>query len=153
MKTKFKLTLVLALTVLAGCATVQAVNSIRGSDVSSMDVPPVDLVYAGKGPGEYHFIDRTFKEQPPLIPHSIDIYQISATENACLDCHIDDSDFKGKKMPAVSKAHLVAQASADAEPELNKARWQCNSCHVPQVDAKPLVENTFQASPTRRQIQ
>ena len=22
-------------------------------------------------------------------------------------------------------------------------RYQCNTCHVPQVDAKPLVENTF----------
>lgn len=150
MKTKFKLTLVLALSVLAGCATVEAVNSIRGSDVSSVDVAPGNLVYAGKGPGEYRFIDRTFKGQPPLIPHSIDIYEISATENACMDCHIDDSDFKGKKMPAVSKAHLVAQASPGAEPELSKARWQCNSCHVPQVDAKPLVENDFKGSVVRR---
>jgi cytochrome c-type protein NapB len=29
---------------------------------------------------------------------------------------------------------------------IDKARWQCNSCHVPQIDAKPLVENVFKGN-------
>ena len=32
------------------------------------------------------------------------------------------------------------------EFEIDKSRWQCNSCHVPQIDAKPLVENVFKGN-------
>ena len=34
-------------------------------------------------------------------------------------------------------------AFAAGELVLRMERYQCNSCHVPQVDAKPLVTSTF----------
>jgi len=43
----------------------------------------------------------------------------------------------------LGKSHLVKATDANAEPQLNMLRWQCDSCHVPQVDAKPLVGNDF----------
>ncbi|MEK7438145.1 MAG: nitrate reductase cytochrome c-type subunit, partial [Pseudomonadota bacterium] len=30
--------------------------------------------------------------------------------------------------------------------EVSPARYQCTACHVPQVDAKPLVQNTFRGA-------
>jgi nitrate reductase (cytochrome), electron transfer subunit len=30
---------------------------------------------------------RNYPEQPPVIPHSIDNYQLSLKTNRCLDCH------------------------------------------------------------------
>jgi cytochrome c-type protein NapB len=27
--------------------------------------------------------------------------------------------------------------------KVSMTRWQCNSCHVPQVDAAPLVKQNF----------
>ena len=31
--------------------------------------------------------DRAYRQQPPLIPHKIDGYQISTENNACMGCH------------------------------------------------------------------
>ena len=87
---------------------------------------------------------RAFEAQPPLIPHTIENYEISATENACWECH-NSNDFKGKPMPMVGKSHLLGPVVADVTPKLNMQRWQCDSCHVPQVDAKPLVDNNFKS--------
>jgi len=57
---------------------------------------------------------------------------------------------KARKCRASATPHLVAiPTAADPEPVLHMNRWQCNSCHVPQVDAKPLVENSFQGRSAR----
>ena len=31
----------------------------------------------------------------------------------------------------------------DGNPAVEMSRYQCDTCHVPQVDAKPLVDNVF----------
>lgn len=127
-----------------GCVAVEPLQTMRGADVPAADQAPQDMAYQGKRPGELRLIARTFEGQPPLIPHSIANYEeITATDNPCLECHIS-SEYKGKKMPRVSDSHLVAKpTAARPDPQLHMSRWQCNTCHVPQVDAKPLVENEF----------
>jgi cytochrome c-type protein NapB len=144
MKTTLKMSLiaVLAVTVAACASTAMQVSSLRDNSVSATDSAPVEKTYVGRKPGNQALIERTFSTQPPLISHTIEDYEIGPTENACLDCHISD-EFKGKKMPMVAKSHLLVSTDANAEPKLNMLRYQCNSCHVPQVDAKPLVENNF----------
>lgn len=150
-----KTTTIIALAVLCsvvlGCVGVRQLQTIRGADVPDADQAPQDLAYQGKRPGELKLIERTFEGQPPLIPHSIANYdEITVTENPCMECHISN-DFKGKRMPRVSDSHLTAPPTAEKpEPVLSMNRWQCNSCHVPQVDAKPLVENSFQDRGGRR---
>jgi len=85
--------------------------------------------------------------RPPLILHTVENFDITPKENACLECHIHiDSEFKGHKMPMVSKSQLVKATDANAALQLNMLRWQCNSCHVPQGDAKPLVSNDFKVN-------
>lgn len=85
---------------------------------------------------------RAYRQQPPLIPHKIDGYQISPTNNACMNCH----DWPGHveaKAPKVSETHYVDRQGARLD-KIAGTRYFCQQCHVPQADAKPLVNNTFQ---------
>jgi cytochrome c-type protein NapB len=54
-----------------------------------------------------------------------------------------DDDEEAKSVP-MSKSHYVdRQGKKHNKPVGN--RHFCTQCHVPQADAEPLVENTFQA--------
>jgi cytochrome c-type protein NapB len=81
---------------------------------------------------------RSFALQPPLIPHDISEYEVNTDENACLECHADpDSD-----APELSKTHFKDR-EGKAHDEVSSLRYFCLQCHVGQVKAEPLVENTF----------
>lgn len=85
---------------------------------------------------------RAYRQQPPLIPHKIDGYQITPTNNACMNCH----DWPGNakhKAPKVSETHYVDRQGARLD-KIAGTRYFCQQCHVPQSDARPLVGNTFQ---------
>jgi cytochrome c-type protein NapB len=84
---------------------------------------------------------RNYPEQPPLIPHKIEGYQVDRRFNQCLSCHsrtaVGDS-----QAPMVSVTHFMdrdGQVLARVSPR----RYFCNQCHVPQTEARPLVGNTF----------
>lgn len=143
MKKTFKFTLAAIMTAAACWAAAQPVTNMRGNDVATEDAAPADLGYQGSKPGAQKLIPRTYENQPPLIPHKVDGFSdITSEENACLDCHIHDK-FRGQKIPRAGKSHFVPNADPKSEAVLDMRRWQCNNCHVPQVDAKPLVENKF----------
>jgi len=145
MKTLVKLSLATLLSVAACWGTAQTLSSIRGSDVSTVDQAPEIKNYQGSKPGGQALIQRTFAQQPPLIPHKVDGFDdITAEENTCLDCHIH-KEVRGQKIPQIKESHLIKPVNADA-PQVHNSRWQCNSCHVPQIDAKPLVENVFKGN-------
>lgn len=131
---------------LVGCATTMAPVSMRGTDVAAADRAPEVKEYSVKAPGigDQKLIARTFSTQPPLIPHAVEKYEpITVEENACLECHITD-ELRGKKMPKMGKSHFsVTAKAADGTPAVEMSRFQCNTCHVAQVDARELVENTF----------
>ena len=85
---------------------------------------------------------RAYRQQPPLIPHKVDRYQITTTNNACMTCH----DWPGNieaKAPKVSETHYVDRQGARLD-KIAGTRYFCQQCHVPQADARPLVENNFQ---------
>jgi cytochrome c-type protein NapB len=84
---------------------------------------------------------RSYPEQPPVVPHAIESYQIDANVNQCLSCHarvrIGDSG-----APAVSITHYMdrdGQFLASVSPR----RYFCNQCHVPQHPDKPPIVNGF----------
>lgn len=84
---------------------------------------------------------RNYPEQPPIIPHSIDNYQITINANRCLECHRRQfTDLV--RAPMISITHFQdrdGQMLADVAPR----RYNCTACHVQQTNAKPLVDNTF----------
>lgn len=84
---------------------------------------------------------RNYSEQPPIIPHSIDGYQITLNANRCLECHRRQYT-DHVRAPMISITHFQdrdGQMLADVAPR----RHNCTACHVQQTDAKPLVENDF----------
>ena len=84
---------------------------------------------------------RNYPEQPPIIPHAIEGYQITLHTNQCLTCHARQF-IEGSGAPMISVTHFMdrdGQVLADVTPR----RYFCNACHVPQADVPPLVRNTF----------
>jgi nitrate reductase (cytochrome), electron transfer subunit len=84
---------------------------------------------------------RNYPEQPPLIPHSIEGYQVDINGNRCLACHAR-SRTGDSRAPMVSITHFMdrdGQALASISPR----RYFCTACHVPQHEAKPPVGNEF----------
>lgn len=84
---------------------------------------------------------RAYPEQPPVIPHSIEGYQLSVNTNRCLSCHKREFT-QGSGAPMISVTHYMTregQMLADVSPR----RYFCTACHVPQADTAPLVKNDF----------
>lgn len=84
---------------------------------------------------------RNYPDQPPVIPHKIDGYQIDTKFNQCLTCHAR-SAIEVSQAPMVSVTHFMdrdGQFLASVSPR----RYFCTQCHVPQSDARPQVDNSF----------
>jgi len=86
--------------------------------------------------------DRAYRQQPPLIPHKVDGYQITATNNACMECH-DWPANKKVNAPKISETHYVDRQGVRLD-KVAGTRYFCQQCHAPQMDAQPLVNNTFE---------
>jgi cytochrome c-type protein NapB len=87
-------------------------------------------------------LDRDFVQQPPLVPHTIANYQITKNFNKCMDCHAW-SKTKNSGATKVSVTHFKTREGTELD-NISPRRYFCTQCHVPQTDARPLVENTFQ---------
>ncbi|EPX77941.1 nitrate reductase cytochrome c-type subunit [Salipiger mucosus] len=84
---------------------------------------------------------RAYPEQPPIIPHSIQGYQLSVNANRCMTCHRREH-VEGSGAPMISITHYMTregQMLADVSPR----RYFCTQCHVPQADTQALIGNTF----------
>ena len=84
---------------------------------------------------------RNYPEQPPVIPHSIDGYQIDLNSNKCLSCHARARTGESQA-PMVSITHFMdrdGQFLASISPR----RFFCTECHVPQNVTNPPVSNDF----------
>jgi cytochrome c-type protein NapB len=86
--------------------------------------------------------DRDFVQQPPLIPHTTQGYQITKNYNKCMDCHAWQKT-KVSGATKVSVTHFRTREGQELD-NISPRRYFCTQCHVPQTDAKPLVENTFE---------
>src|SRR3546814_6202742 len=87
---------------------------------------------------------RAYPEQPPVIPHSIEGYQLSVNANRCLSCHKREFT-QASGAPMISVTHYMTregQMLADVSPR----RSFCTGCHVPQADTRPLRAHTLAAT-------
>jgi cytochrome c-type protein NapB len=146
MKKTSSLAIATLLASIIGCASTSGPAPMRGADVTAPDRAPVVKAYGEKlpGVGQPNLISRTFVGQPPMVPHTIEQYvPLTLEENACLECHITD-ELRGQKVPKVGLSHFSKTAKKkDGSPAVEMSRFQCDSCHVPQVDAQPLVDSKF----------
>ncbi len=117
------------------------IASLRGVDV---DAPiALDKIH----PPVERRIQRNYRQQPPMIPHSIAQYQIDLRTNQCLTCH-DWSKAGERNAPTLSMTHYLDRDGRELD-HIAGTRYFCNQCHVTQVDAPALVSNGFRASSDR----
>ena len=84
---------------------------------------------------------RNYPEQPPVIPHTIEAYQIDGNVNQCLSCHARSRTGESQA-PMVSITHFMdrdGQFLASVSPR----RYFCIQCHVPQSSVRPPIVNRF----------
>ena len=116
----------------------RALKTLRETPLT--EVAPAPDVARQSTPSEG--FGRAYRQQPPLIPHKTDAYQITLDNNQCMSCH----DWPGNtrfNAPKISETHYVDRQGVRLD-KVSGTRYFCSQCHVPQVDAKPLVGNSFQ---------
>ncbi|PKU24889.1 ferredoxin [Telmatospirillum siberiense] len=124
-------------------AVAEQIQSLRGgASVDEPDqAPPVYPIKEGRN------FERSFRDQPPLIPHRIDKYEIDLKVNQCLRCH-DWPNNTQEHAPLISVAHFLDRDGKKLD-RVAPQRWVCTSCHVTQADAKALVPNRFRSEMDR----
>ena len=89
-------------------------------------------------------VERNYVQQPPVIPHDIRNYKIDLRSNKSLSCHSWDR-YKKSGATKVSLTHFETR-DGHALADISPRRYFCMQCHVPQANAKPLIENTYQST-------
>ena len=84
---------------------------------------------------------RNYPEQPPIIPHKTEDYQVDLRVNKCLTCH-SRTAIGESQAPMVSITHFMDR-DGQFLSSISPRRYFCNQCHVSQHDASPLVGNSF----------
>jgi nitrate reductase (cytochrome), electron transfer subunit len=84
---------------------------------------------------------RAFAMQPPVIPHQIDNYQVDRSFNKCMSCHARDRTPE-TQAPMVSVTHFMDR-EGNFRSEISPRRYFCTQCHVPQLEVKAPVGNSF----------
>ncbi|MCI5540204.1 MAG: nitrate reductase cytochrome c-type subunit [Campylobacter lanienae] len=103
------------------------------------------IAWKGDSPGSNELFERSYENAPPLIPHSLDgLLPITIESNACLSCH-DVGVAKDMGIIPAPQSHYMYLSTGKKTKELNKERFNCVQCHVPQADAEPLIKNNFKA--------
>ena len=109
---------------------------------------PVPIPHATQPPrlgnavNDDHRLPRHYTQQPPIIPHRVDGYQIDKNFNKCLDCHARAKTAFSQAIP-VSRTHYIDRQGKVLE-QISTRRYFCLQCHVAQEAAKPLVGNSLQ---------
>lgn len=140
LSTLIVLILVTSVVGLAGQAIAE-VSSLRGVAIpSTIQAPQLEKFIKDK-----ENVDRTFEEQPPVVPHENEKYAINLKQNKCMDCHLKPEGEEEAKSVEMSESHFVDRdGNKLAKPAAS--RYFCTQCHVPQVDRKPLIGTSFQAA-------
>ena len=130
-------TIVLAMTGLVAVAAEPTITTLRQAPLAEAPTPPRMTPQSNTDLRQV----RNYPEQPPVIPHKTEDYQVDLRVNRCMTCHartaVGDS-----QAPMVSITHFMdrdGQFLASISPR----RYFCNQCHVSQREAQPQVGNTF----------
>ena len=119
-------------------AMAQTFSALRGSTPLDQEgVPPPMTPEQNTSQRE----PRNYPEQPPVIPHSIEGYEVSINGNKCLSCHAR-TRVQESQAPMISITHFFdrdGQVLASISPR----RYFCTQCHVPQHSVRVPVGNDF----------
>jgi cytochrome c-type protein NapB len=136
-----RLRLVAAATAVALASTVvmaQTFSALRGSTPLDQEGPADPMT-----PEQNTSVQepRNYPEQPPLIPHSTQGYEITIQANKCLSCHAR-TRVRESQAPMISITHF-SDRDGQFLASISPRRYFCTQCHVPQHDVRVPVENDF----------
>ena len=120
---------------------------LRKDDLTKPTAPP-PAEFTKAPPGQAKRFERSYQNAPPLIPHSVEgLLPITKNNNACLGCH-NPQVAKSVGATPLPPTHFIdfgklPEGKIVKLKNIDPARWNCSQCHVPQANAKPLVQNTF----------
>jgi nitrate reductase (cytochrome), electron transfer subunit len=144
-----KLRILLGLPMVVALVCAQAapfVDAMRGPTPITATTQPPRL---GNQVNDDHRLQRNYSQQPPVIPHRIDGYQVDKNFNKCLDCHARARTEFSLAVP-VSATHYIDR-NGKVLPQISTRRYFCQQCHVAQDAVRPLVGNTFENIDTLNQ--
>lgn len=122
--------------IIAGDGIKDSEISLRKSDV--LIIPNVPLFqHVAEDAGNNELLPRAWDGAPPQVPHLVSELVVNREENECTDCHTSDKTEDGD--PAISISHYTDESGET----LVGRRYFCSTCHVTQLNAKPLVRNQF----------
>jgi cytochrome c-type protein NapB len=84
---------------------------------------------------------RNYPEQPPVIPHTTEGYEVSLNANKCLSCHARSRTGESQA-PMISITHF-SDRDGQFLASISPRRYFCTQCHVPQHNVKVPVTNDF----------
>ena len=119
-------------------ASAEHVTSLRGSNNLHEGSNAVVIKHVQE---DQEPITRDFIQQPPLIPHKIEGYQINLKFNKCMSCH-SWKNYRKAKATKISQTHFEDREE-NVLANVSSRRYFCTQCHVPQANAEPLIENEF----------
>jgi nitrate reductase (cytochrome), electron transfer subunit len=119
-------------------AMAQTFSALRGSTPLDQEGPAAPMT-----PEQNTTVQnpRNYPEQPPLIPHSTEGYEVSIHANKCLSCHAR-SRVRESQAPMVSITHF-SDRDGQFLASISPRRYFCTQCHVPQHNVRVPVENDF----------
>jgi cytochrome c-type protein NapB len=123
---------------IAGILHAQDAPRLRGPEPFTKETPAPPMQRAITNDVR---VRRNYPDQPPLIPHSIQGYEISINANKCMACH-SRKYTEQSQAPMISVTHYQDR-DGNTLGGLAPRRYNCVACHVPQTEARPLVENSF----------
>ena len=135
-------TLILAATLASlasGAALAQQLYGLRGPTPMVEEPQPPPLAREGNNDQRQA---RNWPEQPPVIPHTIQGYQITLNANKCLTCHGRQYTAQSQA-PKISVTHFMDRGGR-VLGQVSTRRYFCMQCHVPQDAVRMPVGNSFQ---------
>ena len=136
---KILITFITGLTLSVGLSiSAQAIESLRGSHALDQNSEMFEKRKQVKQKGGF---ERSYKIQPPMIPHATDKDKITLKSNSCMKCH-SEKNHKKEKAPRIGDSHYIDRDGNKLD-KLSSRRYFCDQCHATQVNAEQLVENNF----------
>ena len=125
-----------------------AVTGIRKANLNagSQNLPVVKYTSQPPIPGKVKLFKKSFVTAPPMIPHSIaGMTPITVKNNMCLNCHMPQNA-KALGVTPMPKDHFIDNFEGDKkEPRVAGSRYFCTTCHTPQAQLNPVIENKFES--------
>ena len=86
-------------------------------------------------------LKRNYGQQPPVIPHRIDGYQVDRSANRCVGCHSRTRIEETRAIPIPATHYMDRDGTMRGD--VSPRRYFCTQCHVPQHETKAPITNDF----------